>query len=92
MVVETKLKAKKTKKKAKVNIKKKEVVISNSHKKLLKSKNIEVTNTGRDVLADILNIPAGPKVKNVIKPPTEKVGKGLDAAIKGHNAKTRKTK
>jgi len=30
------------------------------------------------------------KAKNVIKPPTEKVGKGLDAAIKGHNAKTNK--
>lgn len=92
VVVKTKLNSKKPKKKAKVNIKKKEVVISNSHKKLLKSKNIKVTNTGRDVLADILHIPTGPKVKNVIKPPTDKVGKGLDAAIKGHNAKTRKTK
>jgi hypothetical protein len=30
------------------------------------------------------------KAKNVIKPPTEKLGKGLDAAIKGHNAKTKK--
>lgn len=31
--------------------------VSEEHKKLLRSKNIEVTNTGVDVLADILNIP-----------------------------------
>lgn len=31
-----------------------------------------------------------PKVVNVIKPPTDKTGKGLDEAIKGHNAKSKK--
>ena len=75
--------AKKEEKVIVVNTPKVKAVSKPKAKTVAKKKTLVITNK------DIIIVP---KAVSVIKPPTDKLGKGLDAAIKGHTARTTKKK